>query len=638
MKIKQLSIKNFGAIETEEFNFDGNDAVIKGTNGVGKTTVANAFSWLFFNSDIDGKRMDNIVPVINGEVRNDLTPTVIAEVEINGETYTFEKTSNASMKKDEFGIEQYTSTRRTKQLINNIPYKVTEYDNFISDIIDYDTFKLLSNLNTFQLLNWKDKRNILFDLTDEITPSDVINANNELSPILELINAYGRDMAVISKTLFDELKNKTKSLKDIPLRVSTLKESIKKVDHSDVELEQMISDKQKELNLLKTDKGVFRKLELENELKELKWQRNVEHTKIERDKEDKLHTITQKINLLKSDVNINKERLKKYTDLISEIDVELNKLRKDWAMLNSKELELKTKQFELPNTDELVCDCCNQKIQNTDEYIKLKEEAFNISKAEQLEQVAKDKETLSAKGKNLNERKDQLEKERDKFVKANELFVKDIELAERNYDQIKDKELDLTPLEQIDEKIQNVQNKLDDDIEEMPDNKERITELNTEINRLYEFKSYLKINEENETKIEQLLEDEKLIRTKASEIKRNLDLIETYNKTFAEVATNKINSMFNVAKFKMFDVQKNGSIKETCEVTVNDIPYDKGLNNAMKINVSLEIIDVLSKHYGFYAPVFIDNAESVVDLLNIQSQQIALVVSESHNKLELIKK
>ncbi|WP_276317174.1 hypothetical protein [Anaerosphaera multitolerans] len=40
------------------------------------------------------------------------------------------------------------------------------------------------------------------------------------------------------------------------------------------------------------------------------------------------------------------------------------------------------------------------------------------------------------------------------------------------------------------------------------------------------------------------------------------------------------------------------------------MPYND-VNNAGKINAGLDIINTLSEHYDIYAPVFVDNAESV---------------------------
>jgi len=84
----------------------------------------------------------------------------------------------------------------------------------------------------------------------------------------------------------------------------------------------------------------------------------------------------------------------------------------------------------------------------------------------------------------------------------------------------------------------------------------------------------------------------------------------------------------------MFNVLINGGVDETCETVCDGVPY-RDLNSAMKVNVALDIINTLSKHYNLYFPLWIDNAESVVKLLETNSQMIRLVVSGNDKELRV---
>lgn len=79
----------------------------------------------------------------------------------------------------------------------------------------------------------------------------------------------------------------------------------------------------------------------------------------------------------------------------------------------------------------------------------------------------------------------------------------------------------------------------------------------------------------------------------------------------------------------MFDMQINGGMKETCECTVDGVPYGS-LNSGHKIIAGLKIIKALQEHYKVYLPVFTDNAESVnaFNLPEIDCQMITLAVSD----------
>jgi hypothetical protein len=78
----------------------------------------------------------------------------------------------------------------------------------------------------------------------------------------------------------------------------------------------------------------------------------------------------------------------------------------------------------------------------------------------------------------------------------------------------------------------------------------------------------------------------------------------------------------------------HGGLEETCEVTVDGVPYGS-LNNAARHNVGLDIITTLSEHYGIAAPIFLDNAESITRPLETPGQQIRLIVSAGDKTLRV---
>jgi hypothetical protein len=53
------------------------------------------------------------------------------------------------------------------------------------------------------------------------------------------------------------------------------------------------------------------------------------------------------------------------------------------------------------------------------------------------------------------------------------------------------------------------------------------------------------------------------------------------------------------------------------------------------LNIGLDIINTLAEHFDFAPVVFIDNAESVTDILPTNGQQIRLIVSEKDKKLRV---
>jgi chromosome segregation ATPase len=94
-----------------------------------------------------------------------------------------------------------------------------------------------------------------------------------------------------------------------------------------------------------------------------------------------------------------------------------------------------------------------------------------------------------------------------------------------------------------------------------------------------------------------------------------------------------INRRFSLVRFRLFKEQINGGLEDCCDVTVNGIPYATGLNSGAKVNAGIDIINTLSRHYGTQVPLFVDNAESVTQLAQADTQVIRLVVSETDKEL-----
>ena len=88
----------------------------------------------------------------------------------------------------------------------------------------------------------------------------------------------------------------------------------------------------------------------------------------------------------------------------------------------------------------------------------------------------------------------------------------------------------------------------------------------------------------------------------------------------------KVNGLFTMVRFEMFEHKLNGALKTKCECLVGGVPYSD-LNSADRINAGIDITNAICKYKGVYAPCFIDNAESINNVLPMQSQCIQLIVS-----------
>ena len=116
---------------------------------------------------------------------------------------------------------------------------------------------------------------------------------------------------------------------------------------------------------------------------------------------------------------------------------------------------------------------------------------------------------------------------------------------------------------------------------------------------------------------------------KIAELEGRLFLGEEFIRTKVELLESSINKKFNGAvAFKLFNNQVNGGLSECCEAMVDGVPFSN-VNTAGRINAGLSIIKTLSKHYGVQAPIFIDNRESINNIVDFEGQIINLKVSKN---------
>lgn len=127
-------------------------------------------------------------------------------------------------------------------------------------------------------------------------------------------------------------------------------------------------------------------------------------------------------------------------------------------------------------------------------------------------------------------------------------------------------------------------------------------------------------------------------RTAAAEVEqmdRLIAMCEEFTRYRVQAITESVNSKFRLTRWRLFTELVNGGLVDCCEPMDRNGSTFEGTNNAMKINIGMDIIDTLSEFYGVRVPLFVDNAESVTHLQPIGSQVVRLVVSEQDKELRI---
>ena len=118
MRLKRIEVKNFKGIGLFESDF-GSENIIEGENGVGKTSVYDAWLWLLFGKNSEGRSDFKLRPYDNeNNAVEGLVVMVEATVEVAGETVTLKKEQHENVVKGK--VTGFT----TKCWINEVPKKV----------------------------------------------------------------------------------------------------------------------------------------------------------------------------------------------------------------------------------------------------------------------------------------------------------------------------------------------------------------------------------------------------------------------------------------------------------------------------------------------------------------------------------
>lgn len=651
IKLIKLVLDNFKGAKHFELNAEGKDIVVKGENNTGKTTIADAFYWLLFNKDSKGATKFSIKTLDSaGEEINNLKHSVYAVLNIDGKeqhikkTYSEKWTRKRGQAKATFtGHETIYELGATEDELT--PKKLKDFNEFINSIIsDEQIFKLTTNPFWFNSLKQDERKKILMSLVDEVTDEDVINSDSKLKELKKLLG--DGSLEDFKMRIIRNKKSINEDLKAIPVRVDEINHNMPDVrKYNKQALEEELNEINNQINQVDIEiKDVENGLKIEKIEKEIK----SKELDIQYLKDNHNHGSRRDLSsLINQDSELQRAIAIKRRDL-SNLTAELQKNESVMEEQNEKFKTLGIKHKELVNeqkgfTTATVCDCCGQDIPEhmQEKAIQKMKENYNADKSERLEKIQSDGIEIRNKVKQLSEQNDEIESTMEELKKEIEKETKNVEEIKESIKKIESNNTDVKDTDeykQLDSEIKALIEKKGQSIQSMSEDVENIVKNKKEplINQQQEIKQKLddiQVSQRAVDRIKELETKQEQLAQEYNELEHATFLTEEFTKQKVNLMEGSINDKFEITKFKLFDVQINQGVQDVCIATHNGVPFDSGLNNAARINVGLDIINALSKHYNFYAPIMIDNAESVTDVHKTTSQQIQLEVSKKDKAL-----
>ena len=663
-KIKLLSmhIQNFKGCKDRTIEF-GEKTRISGANATGKTTIFDAFTWLLFGKDSLGSSDFDIRPLDrNGKMINNTEIVVTAKISIGNEVYELKKLQKQKWVKKRGTDNKELQGNENEFDINGYPKSQKEFKDFIAGIVDEDVFNLITNPVAFNALPWKKQREILMKFVGNFSDVDIAQGFGEKYSVLipELKIASTDD--ILKK--YSKTKNTlNKDMVEIPARIDEVSKQLVIADVGALEVERTA----KEVALQKVEEEIFGSdgkreeinakhgevLNLKFKLSEIQ---NAENQKLLHSSRDIRNELSDKeitLNKIKREIANKADEIQEAHRKYELQEREKNRLLVEWKSEKAKAYPALT-PLEPLTDDSFICPTCGQALP---EEVKQKriadyearktayESKYAKDKAEFEETRAKNLKQIEADGKAAAESRDKFKALEDSLRK--EVDVLNIKLAEsqKNYDIVKKavdgipKVADVSENAEYLETIEKI-SALEKEIEEMSKDTSSM-ELKAKRDILKDEIAEIagKIMAADNTKVQEriaeLEAEQKEVGQKIASTEQMIDLTEDFIRTKMNMISEKINGIFKVVSFKLFDIQINGGLKETCECTVNGVPLSS-LNNGHRIVAGLDIIHSLSNLYGVSCPIFVDNAESINDfnIPEMDAQMIYLTVTED-NELKI---
>lgn len=629
-----IYITNFMGCDVFESDFS-ELTTITGKNATGKSTIFTAFLWLLFGKNEKDQATFDIKNTVDRS-RNRQDHTVTAELDIDGRGIRLTRTYREKWVKKRGEEQPEFSGHETIFEINQVPVSQAEYKAKVESICPENVFKMITNIHYFNEIDWKQRRTILTEIAGGVSDQDVAVTSDAFRKLLD----YLGDKTIVEwkKEVAAQKKKIKEELEQLPARISEAhRAKLPEPDYAEIEaqirgidqkVESLERDKENVAAAFKaqSDKAIEAQKQL-NDLKlkvqELEAQKGADKALRMQEVKNDLNTINAELSGRESVIKGMMEKIKSIQSDIDLLNKENARLREEWSHVNAQPCP------ELTDGQK-ACPSCRREWE-ADKLDSIRETIQTNHNAEKQRVLA----DITARG---SRNKEMIEKLGTRLADAKaslaetESSVPDLE-AKREALKIKLAELENLPVEDPAELVQLKQQIADFKMPELQNID--VSALNNELAELRRNREELskkthvkEINNQQDRRILELQDQEKALANKLAGIEKTEAVADAFTKAKNELVETRVNSMFRRTTFRMFEAQINGGEAEACVALYDGVPYNV-VNTAGKINMGIDIINVLCSHYGISAPVFIDNTESVNKLDDCVSQVIKLQVSES---------
>jgi len=591
IKLNRLTLENFKGIKAFTIEPQGQNAVVRGRNAAGKTTLADGFLWLLFGKDTQGKANFAIKTLdSDGQEIHNLCHSVEAVLDINGsKPVTLKKTFKEKWTKKRGSAKKSFTGHTTDHFIDGVPVKEKEWNQKINALIDEDTFKLLTSPTYFNSLHGQKRREILLRVCGDVSDADVIESDKALRELPEILSS--RSLDEHRKVVDARKKEINERLKEIPARIDELDKSLPDESANRNELQSAINILDARIEKAKDDSEVSEWRSQLADAKAFLSEKQEEQTRKEREANKGVEAEIDKLNAERRAISGD------IADLESNLDLwERKTLHNDNRMIELRE-EFKQEQVKSPHTEN-TCPTCGQP---------LPQDQIDAATAKFNEQQARKLAAINTEGKDLKKTNEINEQEIKNGKAKLSSFQGTVAKLEKQITEAEAQKSKVTIPE--DSGIKEMETEITR-LEKLISEKPKPDTLSLELERKEKQAQIATLDAADKTRkrIEVLGEEEKDLVAEHERLEKETYLMERFIVRKSEILTEKINAMFKMVKWSLFESQINEGVKEVCYATVDGVPWDS-VNDGNKLLGGLDIVETLQGHYGIKACVWVDHVE-----------------------------
>ncbi len=656
IKLIRMELRNFKGVAQAEYDF-GDRADISGGNGSGKSTIFEAYLWCLFDKNPAGNTPKVQPYDTANEIKHQLTTSVRLYLELDGNPLIAERTLKEEWVKPRGTTELVCKGTKSEYAVNEVPMSKAQYNTKLADIMPLDKWFILSSIGIIPAMEQKACRAAL----QAIAPA--IDEQTLAQPFPAVVDALARGLNI------DELQATTKQTKSrakteldsIPAALDAqdllrVQDDFAAIEARLAETKTDIAARQAELEQLQTlgedAARVAKEREIANlrtelarlnaQISEYETNAQTAYTTSRAKYEQQLQTLTAESQGIAQRTMVAQQTAKRYLLLIEDKKKRITTLRDQWKAKNAE-------TYIVPEM-QTVCPTCGQEIpaERIAEALTKAMQAWNADKvkalqaiqheAEECKQCLNDYETANAKA----SERDRVDIERAQAI-ADE--VKEIQQALDNlctpttilnqdaeYQTLLTKKQDIeSQLAQATQATETTQDTTTTQITEITQAIASLQRLREDLlRRLAARDTNRRIDEERA----RLLEQHRTLADTIAQAEGVEQQILAYRKAKIMAVENGVSSLFTMVRWKMYEPNvTNDGEKEICQAIINGIPYDQQ-NRATQVNAAIDIVNGFARAYEVSLPLFIDNAESVTDIIPTNGQFITMTVVKN-KQLEL---